>query len=110
MDAITFAQFLDNEIPFSLVKNQFESMGVASQAELMKSALTVQTSHTLTIEPSFYSKTSAEMPDPKIIRCELLPPVTVASGKDSLSGLCQFNVLMDDVFVMQSEIGIFVRF
>lgn len=110
VDAITFSQFLENEIPFSLVKNQLELRGVANQAELMKSALTVQTSHTLTIEPSFYAQKTAEMVDPNEIRCELLPPVTVAGGKDSLSGLCQFNVFMDDAFVMQSEVGIFVRF
>ncbi|OQS21752.1 MaoC family dehydratase [Chromobacterium violaceum] len=110
VDALTFSQFLSSEVPFSIVRDLAKMSGIASQHELMDAALTVQTAHTVMVEPELFRMPLSQLKDPGEIRCELHAPVTVPNSKDTLSGLSQFTVRLDGRPVMQSEVGLLVRF
>lgn len=110
IDALTFSQFLNNEVPFSIVKKYGCVENINNQKELMSSALTVQTSHTLSIESSFFSQKIHNFLDPEEIVCKLIEPVIISSDVGSLTGLIQFNIYINEKFLMTSEVGLLVRF
>lgn len=110
LDSLVFSQFLSNDVPYSLVKSAGAFSSAANQQELMQRALTVQTSHTVSVHPDLLRLSLADLDSVKPIRCDLMPAVTTNSGTDTLAGACQFNVYVDNRFVLQSEVGIFLRF
>lgn len=110
LDSLVFSQFLNNDVPFSLVKSAGAFSSATNQNDLMQRALTVQTSHTVSVHPDLFVQ-SVQTLDPEMnIRCDLMPAVTTNSGSNTLAGACQFNVYVENRFVMQSEVGIFLRF
>lgn len=109
LDSLTFSQFLTNEIPFQLIKASGGFKRATNQNDLMKHVLMVQTSHIVSIAPELRMQTIEEFDLNQTIHCNILPPVTVA-GDNSLAGSCQINVSVGGHFVMQSEVGIFLRF
>lgn len=110
LDALVFSQFLSNELPFSLVRASGWLPEVGSQAQLMRQALTVQTSHTVTVLPELWNLPIDEFDDRAPIECRLPAPVTTGGDGKSLAGSCQLDVRMDGIPVLQSEIGLFLRF
>lgn len=110
LDSLVFSQFLSNDVPFSLVKSAGAFSSAVNQNDLMQQALTVQTSHTVSVHPDLLVQTVQGLDPNKSIRCDLMPAVTTNSGTDTLAGACQFNVYVENRFVMQSEVGIFLRF
>lgn len=110
LDSLVFSQFLSNDIPYSLAKAAGAFSSAANQKELMQRALTVQTSHTVSVHPEQLAQPIAALDLAKAIRCDLMPAVTTSSGANAMAAACQFNVYVDSRFVLQSEVGIFLRF
>lgn len=110
LDAVVFSQFLSHQIPYELVRQEPGFDDAMDQRDLMHRVLTVQTSHTVSVAPSLWQQ-HIESFDPACrVECCVLPPVTASGGDQSLAGTGQINVFLDGEFVMQSEVGVFLRF
>lgn len=110
LDSVVFSQFLNNNVPFELAQSTGVFSTAADQKELMQRALTVQTSHTVSVHPDLLGQATADIDTTKTIRCDLMPALITSSAANTLVGACQLNVYLDGLFVMQSEVGIYLRF
>ncbi|WP_230970227.1 MaoC family dehydratase [Nitrogeniibacter aestuarii] len=110
LDAIVFSQFLSHQIPYELVRQVPGFDDAMDQRDLMHRVLTVQTSHTVSVAPSLWQQPIESFDPARRVECRVLPPVTASGGDKSLAGTCQINVFLDGEFVMQSEVGVFLRF
>jgi len=109
-DTITFSEFINNEIPFIAMKNLLRLNGASSQNDLMKKSRTLQTSHMITIEPSFFSMNIEDLNEQCDIRCQVLTPMIVQKDSENLIALYPLYIWLNKKIVMMTEIGLHIRF
>ncbi|KVC86740.1 hypothetical protein BGV71_10545 [Burkholderia ubonensis] len=110
LDCLLFENLLQNEIPFQLSKELGLAEGCESQAQLMRAALTVQSSQCLHVRSDLMKRSLDDLHQLLPLRCAVLPPTI--SAPDTSHGFvasCQMQLYSQQSLVLQSDVGLIVR-
>ena len=110
LDCLLFEVLLQNEIPFQLSRELGLTGSCESQDELMRTTLTVQTSHFLHTRADLLNRNLRELHQILPLQCTVLAPIVTASdSKHGFVAACQMQIHSGQSLLIQSEVGLIVR-
>ncbi|MCW5257150.1 hypothetical protein D8B22_00755 [Verminephrobacter aporrectodeae subsp. tuberculatae] len=110
LDCLLFEILLQNEIPFKLSKELGLAGDCESQAELMHTTLTVQSSHFLHVRTDLVGRNLNELYQLLPLQCTVLTPtVNAPDASHGFVASCQMQLHSRQSLLIQSEVGLVVR-
>jgi hypothetical protein len=109
VDAMVFSYFLSSEMAYEAAKSMGMAGGATDQNTLMKQALTIQTSHAVSVCPHFAAQRLSGDPEIRQIDIRLGEPISIKNSDSELVGSHTADVYVNGRFSMQIEIGLMLK-
>jgi hypothetical protein len=109
IDAIVFSYFLSSQMAYETARSMGMAGNAKDQSSLMKQALTIQTSHAVSVCPHFAAQRLGDGTGIEQIDIRLGDPIAIKNSDSELVGSHTADVYVNDRFSMQVEIGLMLK-